>query len=161
EKGKRTGTSNVGIIAGGEATNVVTPVLQLKAEARSHDPEFRKTIVAAYEAAFSKAAKTIRSADGKSGAITFHAELEYESFCLPTNAPVVDSARAAVLAAGLTSSFRIGNGGLDANWMVAHGLPTVTLGCGQNAIHTVNEWLDIPSYLNGCRVAVELAAGAG
>eukprot|EP00913_Durusdinium_trenchii_P028329 g26557.t1 len=38
-KGKNTGTSNVGIINGGDATNVVTPSLKLKAEARSHDPK--------------------------------------------------------------------------------------------------------------------------
>jgi tripeptide aminopeptidase len=160
QKGKHTGTSNVGMIHGGEATNVVTPAVRLKAEARSHDPAFRKKIVAAYELAFTKAAKSIKSADAKIGRVEFTAELKYESFCLPTNAPVVESARRAVHATGLTSSLRISNGGLDANWMVAHGLPTVTLGCGQNAIHTVNEWLDIPSYLNGCRVAIGLATGA-
>lgn len=159
QKGKHRGTSNVGIIHGGEATNVVTPQLTLKAEARSHDPVFRRKIVSAYEQAFKKAAKSIRSADGKTGRVEFSAELKYESFCLPSNAPVVESARAAVQAVGLTSSLRIGNGGLDANWMVAHGLPTVTLGCGQNAIHTANEWLDIPNYLNGCRVALALATG--
>jgi len=159
EKGKHRGTSNVGIIYGGDATNVVTPLLHLKAEARSHDPVFRRKIVAAYEKAFQQAAKTICSADGKRGRVEFSAELKYESFCLPTDAPVVESARTAVHAAGLTSSLRIGNGGLDANWMAAHGLPTVTLGCGQNAIHTAEEWLDIPSYLNGCRVALALATG--
>jgi tripeptide aminopeptidase len=55
---------------------------------------------------------------------------------------------------------RIANGGLDANWMTAHGLPTVTLGCGQQEIHTVNEWLDIPSYLASCRLGLLLATGA-
>ena len=158
EKGKHRGTSNVGIVQGGEATNVVTPLVTLKAEARSHDPVFRKKIVAAYEQAFTKAAK-LKSADRKTGRVEFHAELKYESFCLPTDSPVVESAKAAIHAAGLTSSLRIGNGGLDANWMVAHGLPTVTLGCGQNQIHTVNEFLHIPSFLDGCRVATLLASG--
>ena len=46
-KDGRSGTSNVGIIRGGEATNVVTPEVQLHAEARSHDPAFRAKIVAA------------------------------------------------------------------------------------------------------------------
>ena len=46
EKGRNRGTSNVGIINAGDATNVVTPRLTLKAEARSHDPRFRKRIVA-------------------------------------------------------------------------------------------------------------------
>lgn len=159
-KGDKTGTSNVGIIHGGEATNVVTPLVKLKAEARSHDPVFRKEIVAVIEQAFTKAAKAISSADGKTGRIEFSAELKYESFHLPTNAPVVQAAEAAIRAAGLTPGLRIGNGGLDANWMVAHGLPSVTLGCGQNAIHTVNEWLHIPTYLDACRIAVLLATGS-
>ena len=37
------------------------------------------------------------------------------------------------------------NGGLDANWMVRHGIPTVTFGAGQNEIHTVEEWSTCPS----------------
>jgi len=51
------------------------------------------------------------------------------------------------------------NGGLDANWIVRHGVPTVTLGAGQNDIHTVKEWVDVPEFLAGCRMAVELATG--
>ena len=51
-KGNHSGTSNVGFIHGGEATNVVTDRVDLKAEARSHDPAFRQKIVDAIEAAF-------------------------------------------------------------------------------------------------------------
>ena len=50
-KGRHWGTSNVGFIAGGEATNVITPLVRLRAEARSHDPVFRKRIVDAYRKA--------------------------------------------------------------------------------------------------------------
>ena len=41
-KGRRLGTSNVGVIQGGAATNVVTDRVQIRAEARSHDPVFRR-----------------------------------------------------------------------------------------------------------------------
>ncbi|MGH7128970.1 MAG: peptidase dimerization domain-containing protein, partial [Planctomycetaceae bacterium] len=44
-KGRRSGTSNVGTIGGGEATNVVMPRLELAAEVRSHDRAFRLRIV--------------------------------------------------------------------------------------------------------------------
>ena len=56
-RGKKRGTSNVGVISGGAATNVVTDHVQLKAEARGHDPKFRGQIVKAYEQAFRRAAK--------------------------------------------------------------------------------------------------------
>lgn len=157
QKGNDSGTSNVGVIQGGEATNVVTPHLKLRAEARSHDPVFRKKIVEAYRAAFERAIAEVRSVDGKTGRMTFHAELKYESFCLPTNAPVVQRAMAAVSELGLTPTTRIGNGGLDANWMAAHGLPTVTLGCGQQDIHTSNETLQVPRFLDACKIALILA----
>src|SRR5439155_979335 len=39
----------------------------------------------------------------------------------------------------------------------ANGKPTATFGAGQNDIHTVQEWVDVPEFLEGCRLAVELA----
>ncbi|WP_010584611.1 M20/M25/M40 family metallo-hydrolase [Schlesneria paludicola] len=159
EKGKHRGTSNVGIVHAGEATNVVTPSLTLRAEARSHDPVFRKKIVDAYQKAFAKAAKSVKSADGKTGKVTFRSDLKYESFRLDPQEPVVSLAESAVAHIGLTPELCVGNGGLDANWMTAHGFPTVTLGCGQRDIHTVNEWLHVPSFLQGCQIAMLLASG--
>lgn len=158
-KGRNSGTSNIGVIAGGEATNVVTPRLTLRAEARSHDPRFRQKIVAEFRKAFETAAKTVRNAAGQTGTVTFHADLKYESFRLPEDDPSVAAARAAISAIGLTPETRISNGGLDANWMTAHGLPTVTLGCGQDRIHTVNEILDVPNYLHACQIGLLLATG--
>jgi tripeptide aminopeptidase len=36
-------------------------------------------------------------------------------------------------------------------------LPTVTLGCGQQNVHTVDESLHIDSFLNACQIALLLA----
>lgn len=159
KKGRNAGSSNVGVIGGGEATNVVTPSLKLRAEARSHNPEFRKRIVDAYRKAFVKAAKSIPSSEGKVGKVTFSAELKYESFRMSEDEPVVALARKAVESVGLSPELYIGNGGLDANWMVAHGFPTVTLGCGQHDIHTNKEWLDVPNFLTACRLGLLLGSG--
>ncbi|HEY1380064.1 MAG TPA: hypothetical protein VGF55_24890 [Gemmataceae bacterium] len=51
----------------------------------------------------------------------------------------------------------LSNGGLDANWLVKHGLPTVTFGLGQNEVHTVEGYVDLPEFADGCRLAVALA----
>jgi tripeptide aminopeptidase len=45
--------------------------------------------------------------------------------------PVVKRAVAAVNDVGGRPSIRAGNGGLDANWMIRHGVPTVISGTGQ------------------------------
>jgi tripeptide aminopeptidase len=72
-------------------------------------------------------------------------------------APVVRRAVAAVKAQGGTPDVRAANGGLDANWLVRHGVPTVTFGAGQNEVHTVDEWINLDEFEAACRLAVALA----
>jgi tripeptide aminopeptidase len=54
----------------------------------------------------------------------------------------------------------ISDGGLDANWLYQHDIPAVSLGCGQRNVHTTNEYLDVPDYLNACRIATWLIQNA-
>jgi tripeptide aminopeptidase len=157
QKGKQAGTSNIGSVSGGAATNVVTDTLTLQAECRSHNSKFRAKIVDAYRKAFERAVRSVTSASGEGGLITFTVRDKYESFRIPKNDPSVKAALSAVEAEGLPPLTRIVNGGLDANWMTFHGLPTVTLGCGQEGIHTVNESLDVDGYWDACRIALRLA----
>jgi tripeptide aminopeptidase len=157
ERGGKRGTSNVGVIHGGQATNVVTDRVELKAEARSHDPKFRVRIVREIEKAFDKAVKSVRNVNGAIGNVKFDGRLDYESFKLGLKEPSVTAAVAALAAEGLEPDYVIANGGLDANWLTAHGIPTVSLGCGQNDIHTVDEWLDLDQFSTACRVALRLA----
>jgi tripeptide aminopeptidase len=151
------GTSNIGIISGGEATNVVTDHVRIRAEARSHDPKFRQRIVKEIESAFERAAVVVRSVDGTCGRVRFDGRLDYESFRLSRDEPCVAAAAAAIEAENLTAEFAITNGGVDANWLTAHGIPTVTLGCGQQNIHTVRERLDIAEFHRARRIALRLA----
>jgi tripeptide aminopeptidase len=157
QKGKHQGTSNVGFIHGGEATNVVTDHVTLKAEARSHEPSFRRKIIAAIEKAFKNAAKEVKSSEGKRGSVRFDGRLDYESFHLDSRHECVQLAKAAVQAVGREPELAISNGGLDANWLNAHGIPTVTLGCGQKDVHTTSERLDLPAFRDACRIALHLA----
>jgi tripeptide aminopeptidase len=159
-KGKQVGTSNVGVIQGGEATNVVTNLVTLRAEARSHEPAFRARIVKEIESAFTRAAKQVRNTSGKRGSVKFEGGVEYDSFRLPPNDPSVVAAAAAARAEGRDPELAVSNGGLDANWLSARGIPTVTLGCGQRNIHTVDEELDIADFQLARRIALRLATGA-
>jgi tripeptide aminopeptidase len=162
-KGKKQGTSNVGPVTGGEgrpagdATNVVTDYVHVRGESRSHDATFFKQITAAYKAAFEKAAKTVRNTEGKSGRIKFKVRTDYHPFRMKDTLPVVKRAAAAVSAGGAKPNIRVANGGLDANWMVRHGIPTVTFGAGQNEPHTVDEWINLDDYERGCALALRLA----
>jgi len=69
----------------------------------------------------------------------------------------VIAAEAAVRSIGGQPVRSISNGGLDANWLTARGIPSVTLGCGQLEQHTTQEALDIPAFKDACRIALRLA----
>lgn len=157
EKGGHQGTSNIGVIEGGSATNVVSDLVLIQAEARSHVPAFRKRTVGEIEKSFRRAAKQVRSSDGRCGRVSFKGSLDYEAFCLKKDDPSVQAAAAALEATGNQVDYAIANGGLDANWLTAHGIPTVSLGCGQHDIHTVAEWLDLKEFHNARRIALHLA----
>ena len=162
-KGKKQGTSNVGPVTGGEgrpagdATNVVTDYVHVRGESRSHDAKFFKEITKAYKAAFEKAAKAVKNSDGKSGRIRFKVQTDYYPFRMKDSLPVVKRAAAAIAAGGGKPNIKTANGGLDANWMVRHGIPTVTFGAGQNEVHTVDEWINLAEYEKACALAVRLA----
>ena len=159
-KGRRRGTSNIGYIHGGEATNVVTDRVELRAEARSHDPELRLEIAQAIENAFQKAARDVKSSLGGQGEVQIVKRLDYESFRLNEDEPCLIAAEAAVRSVGLEPLKAVTNGGLDANWMTARGIPTVTMGCGQQNVHTISERLDVAAFHQACRIALRLATAA-
>jgi tripeptide aminopeptidase len=163
DKNTGQGTSNIGPVGGrnggtaGDATNVVTDYIHVRGESRSHDAKFVKQITGAYKDAFQTAAAAVTNSEGKSGRAKFSSKTDYHPFRLKETAPVVKRAVAAVTANGGAPNVRVTNGGLDANWLVRHGIPTVTLGAGQNLPHTVEEWIDLDEFEVGCRLAVTLA----
>jgi tripeptide aminopeptidase len=157
------GSSNIGIFGGakgkpaGDATNVVTDYAHLVGETRSTDAAFAARIVEGFRTAFTQAQNEVKDAGGATAEVTFQARTAYPPFVIPEDAPAVQRARKAAESLGLKPTTMVSNGGLDANWLVGHGVPTVTFGAGQGEIHTVHEYVDIPEFVMGCRMAVALA----
>ena len=157
------GTSNPGIFGGkdgkaaGNATNVVTDYTYVRGEARSPDAKFAATITAAYKDAFTKAGRQVKDDAGKPAKVKFVGRTEYPPFNVKENSPAVKHAKRAVESLGLKPKTVFSNGGLDANWLVKYGMPTVTIGAGQYDIHTVKEYVDVPEFVKGCQLAVALA----
>jgi tripeptide aminopeptidase len=151
------GKANVGIVQGGTGSNVVMPALHILAEARAHDRGFRRAIIAAWRTAFERAAAARRNRQGQCGRVRFGPGPTYEAFALAETAPVVRAALAAAERCGVPARCVSNDGGMDANWIVAHGIPTVTIGCGQRHVHTPAEEIDLAAFTQACRLAVELA----
>jgi len=158
-----TGTSNSGVFSGkdgkqaGDATNVVTDYVHIKGEARSEDATFAAAITEAYRDMFAKAQAEITDAGGGTAEVEFSHQAAYPPFRLKKDAPVVKHAMAAAESLGLSPTTIFSNGGLDANWLDKHGVPTVTIGGGQYEIHTIKEYVDLAEFALACRLAVALA----
>ena len=157
QKGRRAGTSNAGVIQGGEATNQVTHHVVVRGESRSHDPVFTRQITAAYRAAFERAARRVHNAAGTHGHVEFFAENDYLPFRIPERAPIVRFTQGIAAGLGLRTRCVAINGGLDANPLNASGIPTVTLGVGAHRPHAYDEFVDLAEYQLGCRLTLALA----
>ncbi|MBB3021505.1 tripeptide aminopeptidase [Microvirga lupini] len=157
------GTSNVGIFGGkdgkaaGDATNVVTDYVYIKGEARSPTLAFATAIAKGFEQAFQKARNEVKDHEGEIAAVTFTHKPSYPPFNLDETTPVVRRATKAMTMLGLEPNYVFSNGGLDANWLDKHGVPTVTIGAGQAEIHTVKEYVNLPEFAMGCRLALLLS----
>jgi tripeptide aminopeptidase len=158
-----TGSSNIGIFGGkdglaaGDATNVVTDYVRLVGEARSLDADFAAAIADAFRAAFEQARTQVKDAGGAMAELRFEAVKAYPPFDIPADSPTVQRAKRAAQAIGVVPQTLLSKGGLDANWLVQHGVPTVTFGAGQAEIHTVNEYVELAEFAQGCRMAVAVA----
>ena len=157
------GTSNVGIFGGrnlkssGDATNVVTDYTFIRGEARSPESAFATKIAEGFKAAFEKARAEVKNVDGEMAKVEFRHVPAYPPFRLAEDSPATTRAVAALGTLGIKANLIFSPGGLDANWLDKHGIPTVTIGAGQREVHTINEYVELDEYLTGCRIAVLLA----
>ena len=156
-EGRRQGTTNVGVIETGKTTNTVSGHALVRGECRSHDPEFLMRLTTLYREAFERAAASVRNVDGKCGRVRFTADRSYDPYRLAKDAAPVRRALEAARALGMRPRTVVADGGLDAAWLTAKGIPSVTLGAGQHNAHTLAEYADVREYLDGCRLAVTLA----
>jgi tripeptide aminopeptidase len=160
EKANGHGTSNVGIFGGkdgkpaGDATNVVTDYAWMRGEARSPELSFAAEIAEAFGRAFEEARQAVKATDGAMAEVKYTHVKAYPPFRLADESPAVTRAAKALEALGLKPKLVFSPGGLDANWLDKHGIPTVTIGAGQREVHTVKEYVELDEYVTGCKIAV-------
>ena len=157
EKGSVKGTANVGTIHGGEADNQVMDRLTVTGECRSHSPAALNKISNVWKTAFEKAARELKNDAGACGSVDFMMESDYRAFKLKPSEPVVKRFLQAAPKAGRKATTQVINAGLDANILNEKGIPTVTFDAGNHHAHDLNEYVDIPRYLEACFLAIALA----
>lgn len=130
-------TANIGVISGGNATNVVAPSCMVTGECRSLDAarveEVRESMQAAMDAAVAEAG----------GTVEVNWKLEYRGFEVPADAEAVRLVEEACEALGLASRRFATGGGSDGNVLSALGLPTLVLSSGMSKVHSTEEELEV------------------
>ncbi|HBB67996.1 MAG: hypothetical protein A2X28_07340 [Elusimicrobia bacterium GWA2_56_46] len=156
-------TANIGFISGGNAINIIPPLVELSGEARSHDPARLKKQTRHMEDCLRKAVKKIKvRADGKLliPRYEFHVERKFPNLRIEKNNPVLALIAAAMREEGLTMKPSASGGGTDGNIMYGHGIKAPILSTGMRDVHTTHEYLDLKDFFACARLAVRIVGAA-
>ncbi|EDP60150.1 M20/M25/M40 family metallo-hydrolase [Vibrio sp. AND4] len=130
-------TANIGMVNGGQATNIVMPSLKIVAEARSlNDAKLEKQV--------SHMISTLKSVCEKHGAdIEIESDRAYDAFVIEEGNAHVSSIKAAFADIGIDAFTKSTGGGSDANNFNRKGLTTVNLSTGMAKVHTTEEFIAV------------------
>jgi tripeptide aminopeptidase len=152
-------TANIGVIRGGEATNIITNLVTLKGEARSLDEEKLNAqtehMIKCLEDAASKYEVTV---DGVTTKARVESEVTREYFAMDVSddSRVVKLVKQAASRMGLNVETMASGGGCDANIFNKRGIECANIGTGMRAIHTVKEWLDVKDMYASAEMTLEI-----
>ncbi|MBI4054752.1 MAG: M20/M25/M40 family metallo-hydrolase [Elusimicrobia bacterium] len=152
-------TANIGVIEGGGATNIVTPQVRLKGEARSHSVKKLDEQTRHMKECLEKAAKEFSvPINGKkqTGALETNIQRDFTPLIIPEEAPIVSQVQRIAKKLGKQITCVTSGGGSDANIFHGHGILTPNLGCGMREIHTVREWLDLEDFFFAADLLLEV-----
>jgi tripeptide aminopeptidase len=144
-------TANIGTIAGGSATNVVAPRVEMTGECRSIDRERVEQVRSAMDETMKQAA----SAAG--GTVEVFWVKEYDGFRVPDDHPALALVEGALGALGIESRKFLTGGGSDGNVFAARGVTTVVLASGMSTVHSAHEMLPISELERLAALLVEVA----
>lgn len=147
-------TSNLGIISGGTAVNVVCPSVTIRGEARSTSIEELDKVIQDMRDAFEGAAANWGTT------VEIDYDRHYYSYHVEESSAVVRVAQEAAQNLGLSGSLRTTLGGSDANVYNAKGVPTIVVATGMEKIHTHDEFISRKDLVETARLAYELAVVA-
>jgi tripeptide aminopeptidase len=143
-------TSNVGIISGGIATNIVPDLAEVKCEARSRNMEKLEMQTLHMKETFEQVAE----ANGARAEVKVNKA--YGPYVLLESDPVVTLAVQAAKSIGLTAEVKATGGGSDANFFNNYGVPTAVLGVGMNKVHTTDEYIKEIDLYNSAELVTSL-----
>ena len=152
-------TANIGVIRGGEATNIITNLVTLRGEARSLDEDKLNAqtehMIKCLTDAAEKCEVTVEGVTTK-GRVESQVTREYYAMDVPDSSRVVQLVLGAASRMNLEVKTLASGGGCDANIFNRKGIECANLGTGMRAIHTVKEWLDVKDMYASAEMTLEI-----
>lgn len=148
-------TNNIGVIRGGDKTNIVADRCQVLGEIRSRNSQKITEQLNKIRTAFTLAAEKWGTK------VDFDEQKIYDGFSLTEDDEVVRLAVAGLRKAGITAKLAPRGGGSDTNNLNAKGIPAVNLGVGANNDHTVDENIKVTDLLDATRLVIGIVQTAG
>ncbi|SHK06074.1 M20/M25/M40 family metallo-hydrolase [Desulforamulus aeronauticus] len=143
-------TSNIGLISGGVATNIVPEQVTIQGEARSINPSKAK-------AQIDHMVEELRQAAERLGAkAAIEVVKEYDPIDLAPDALPVQIAVKAAERIGLKPFLGQTGGGSDANIFNGQNIACANLGTGMSKVHTTEEFITEENLLNNARFVLEI-----
>ena len=135
-------TTNIGIISGGKATNIIPDKVTLEGEVRSRNEEKLEK--------YTKKLKQIAEDTAKEFKTKAEVKINREYYCynLSTDDRVVKIAMKAAKDMGLEPLLHPSGGGSDANVFNKKSFPSVDLAIGTEKVHTVDEYILVKNLKN-------------
>jgi len=135
---------------GNTATNIVCDRAWVKGESRSRNQEKLEAYMDYFQRHCQEAAA------GTGARVRTAAEISFAPFQLAETEPVIRTAVKALEALGIAPRIEQGGGGMDANIFNAKGLPSLGVATGYTKNHTLEENLDLKSFIRSGQLVEKL-----
>ncbi|KAB3537797.1 M20/M25/M40 family metallo-hydrolase [Alkaliphilus pronyensis] len=143
-------TANIGVITGGEATNIVTAEVLIKAESRSINEDKLNAQTKHMAEALQKAAEDF------GGKVELDIERMYPAFNIEENDEIVIKTKEVFNRMDIEAYTTSTGGGSDTNIFNGNGIKAINLGIGAKKPHTLEEHIYIKDLMNSGRMVYEL-----
>ena len=143
-------TANVGIINGGQATNIICDRVEIKAEARSRDQLKLDAQTAHMKECFEQGAAKF------GGSVEFKSELMYPAFNIKDEDEIVSILKKASQEIGIELKLEATGGGSDTNIVNSKGIQAVNISVGMDKVHSVEEQICIDDMVKAAEFLVAI-----
>jgi tripeptide aminopeptidase len=130
-------TANIGVIKGGEETNIICDRVEMHAEVRSRSEEKLEKQTAHMRECFERAANKFGAS------VLFKSDIMYRSFNVDENSDIISIVRKAAVESGIKLVLEATGGGSDTNIVNTKGIQAVDMSIGMDKVHSVEEQINI------------------